>query len=282
MRGKSGLYLISVFVFLCCMTTAVHAINQSQISKSTVFIDTDISNGTGFYVKSNLIATSLHIISEAESISVLADGKDLGFQGVAKYDARRNLALLRVKVEGTPLELDWHSGLEPNQDIYIAARISASGKRFKPTRTSPSGTADLCHVGAKFPIILEFNSDGGPVLNISGKVVGVFFVGTLEWEYELAGLNYSFVVPALDLNNLMSGSLDVITTPITVELDYCALISRARARARKADRVGSMIVNKPRNLANDDLRKASSKLERVIHIAKDDILPVLKRICQIF
>ena len=130
MRGKNGRYLIGVFVFLCCMTTMGHAINQNTVLDATVFIDTDISNGTGFYVGSNLIATNLHVISEAkpEKIRVLADGRDLGFYGVAAYDAGWNLALLWVSVAGTPLDLDLNNSLGPNEDIYIAARSSGSEK----------------------------------------------------------------------------------------------------------------------------------------------------------
>ena len=155
-------------------------------------------------------------------------------------------------------------------------------KHFKLTRTSPPTARDLCHVGVKFPITAGIYSEGGPVLGLIGRVKGIFFIGTLEWEYNLKELNYSFVVPATHINRLMRGALEVITTPITVELDYCALISRAHARARKANWVGHSSVNKLRRLANDDLRKASSKLERVIHIARDDIFPVLRKICRIF
>ena len=279
MRVKSGRYLISVFVFLCCTATVGHAIDQDRVLNATVFIDTDISNGTGFYVRSNLIATSLHIISEAnpKKIRVLADKKDLGFDGVAAYDAGRNLALLRVTQPGIPLPLSNSDNLNPGETIFISVHLPDGSKHVEDRRTSPNTAKDLCQAGVKFDTIATLNSDGGPALDFSGKVIGVFSIGLLKYERELGDLHASFVVPVKPLRDLIKkakGSVSVGVTAFEAELDYCALISRANARARKAKRFN--IIGKLRNDAINDLMRGLRRFANKRNINLKNLYKIAK------
>lgn len=275
MRGKSVRYLIGVCVFLCCVATVGHAIDQNRVLNATVFIETEISNGSGFYVGPDLIATNLHIISEAENIRVFSDERDLGFNGVVAYDAGRNLALLRVKEKGTYLDLSQAYGPQSSEEIYTAASTSRSrsGKHFRNSYTRAHTSRDFCRAGVKFPVDVEVNSDGGAVVNGSTKVIGVFYIGIFKYEHKLRELNYSFVVPVEFLRDLMNGPLRVKVTPIKAELDYCALISRANARARKANRFG---IGWLRNIAKIDVRRGLERFGKLRKIPVDEIIDIVK------
>lgn len=281
MRGKnrSRRYFIGVFVFLCCVTTEVHANNPDTIRKATVFIDTNISNGTGFYVGSNLIATSLHIISGADpkKIRVLSDGNNLGFYAVAAYDVRQNLALLRVTEPGTPLDLSSSDDLSPDQTIFISVHLPDGSKHLEERRTRRNTAKDLCQAGVKFDTIVGLNSDGGPALDFHGKVIGVFFIGLLEYKYEFRDLYGSFVVPVKPLRDLIKdakGSVSVGVTVFKAELDYCALISRANARARKAKWFN--IVGKLRNEAINDLMRGLKRFANKRNITLKNLRKIAK------
>lgn len=281
MRSKNrlGRYLIGMLVFLCCTTTAVYAqINKNAVLNATVFIDTDVSNGTGFYVQPNLIATSFNIISGATEIDVYLDEHNIGFIGVVAYDAKRNLALLQVRDQGTPLRLSRRDSPQPWEPIYVSASLSSTDKRFKVSETVPHQSKDFCQAGVKFPIIAEINSDGGPALDVHIEVRGIFFIGMFKREQELAELNATFIVPVRFLRNLIQGTLTVKSLPINVELDYCTLISRANARIRKANRSGYIDAQKLRKFAKADLDRAAKLFAKVKKIPVWRLIKYLNKI----
>ena len=288
-KNRLGWYSIGVLVFLCCTTTVVHAqLNQNTVLNATVFIETDIGNGTGFYVQPNLIATTFNLISNATEIRAYANERDIGVEAVMAYNAKRNVAILQVMEQGTPLILSQSDGPEPSETIYIAASLSKTDKRFEFSQTIRHTSEDFCEASVKFPIILEINSAGGPVLDISGEVKGIFFIGIFEgeqelfeWEQELAEFHYNFVVPVKALHDLINGTWRVESIPITAKLNYCNLISKANAKMRRAKSSKPTTVERLRKYAKVDLEKASKLLARVKKKPWSDIFKLLRRIFRI-
>ena len=276
-KNRLGRYLIGVLVFLCCTTTVAHAQpNENTVLNATVFIDTDVSNGSGFYVGPNIIATSFNLISGAKWIDAYAGDSNINVESVLAYNAKRNLAILRVTKAGNPLPLSESNSLQPDETIYIAGHSSRTSKRLETRQTSSHQSRDFCQAGVKFPITID--SDGGPVLGISGKVKGIFFIGMLEFDPGLPELNYSFVVPVKFLRDLINGPWSMELPPITLELDYCTLISRANARIRKASRSGSIDARKLRSDAKLDFKKAAKQLAKVRKIPWRKILKILSKL----
>ena len=157
----------------------------AQMGKdSTVILITEtdngkIGNGSGFFVRPDLIATSIHVVAgiHGKSFRCSAQSIDLSTQytikGVVASDPEHDLVILRVEGESDSfLELGDSNAVELGEKIVaIGTHEAASGKIVEGTINRI--TADFFHVKA----ILLPGYSGGPVLNDAGKVIGICVEG---------------------------------------------------------------------------------------------------------
>ena len=168
--------------------------------------------GTGFVVdgKKGLIATNLHVIGEGRPATVeLSDGTEHKVLGVHAWDRKLDLAVIRIDPKDLDLKalsLADSDGIE--QGAPVVAFGNPRGLKFSVVQgvasalrdhmEDPSGT----RVDFGFPMIqlaipIEMGNSGGPIVDPSGKVLGVV---TIKW---LMTDNLGFAVPSNALKPLL-------------------------------------------------------------------------------
>lgn len=157
-----------------------------DVVRGVVTIRTDNSIGTGFFVSSDgYLVTNFHVIQGGQnSIEVITYDKDTFDADIVAVDETRDLALLQIPGTYTSLEL------AKDNEIQVGKKVIAIGNplglSFTVTegivsginRVGPSGLAE--YVQTDVP--LNPGNSGGPLIDTSGKVIGInnFKIGGAE------------------------------------------------------------------------------------------------------
>ena len=204
--------IILVTVLLCCTTSNAQTVPQiaERALASTVSLEMRdrngavLSRGSGFFVRSNLIATNYHVIEGAArgTAKLVNRYKAYTIEGFTAVDKTNYLALLKVTVYGVnPLLLGDSNTVRIGETIYVAGNPIGlegtvsdgiiSGRRDRYTKERLQMTAPISP-----------GSSGGPVLNRKGKVIGVSVSG-----YHGGGVqNLNFAIPSKYLKALLTQS----------------------------------------------------------------------------
>jgi S1-C subfamily serine protease len=166
--------------------------------KSVVVIRTPIGQGSGFiYSRSDLIATDWHVVNNATSIEVQFYDRSRSNATIVGTDAYSDIAIIRVTnplADAKPLELGNSSAL------YIGQQVVAIGNPLGMAESLSSGFVSQLNQQINIqdvPIIIPViqldvtiapGSSGGPLFDLSGKVVGITNAGT--------GQGFNFAVPS--------------------------------------------------------------------------------------
>ncbi len=157
--------------------------------------------GSGFFVRTNQIATNFHVIEGAARGAAKRVGQktEYNIEGFTAMDEKHDLAILQVSVSGVqPLPLGDSDAVEIGDTVYVAGNPKGylegtfsdgiiSGIRGGSTDKRLQMTAPISP-----------GSSGGPVLNGVGEVIGVS-VMTIE-----GGQNLNFAIPSNDLKALVA------------------------------------------------------------------------------
>ena len=207
------LFLITFMVVVLFYTTS-NAQTVPQIAEkalaATVSLEmrdrkgTVLSRGSGFFVRSNLIATNYHVIEGAArgTAKLVNRYKAYTIEGFTAVDKTSDLALLKVTVYGVnPLLLGDSNTVRIGETIYVAGNPIGlegtvsdgiiSSRRDRYTKERLQMTAPISP-----------GSSGGPVLNRKGKVIGVS-VATFR---ALEAQNLNFAIPSNYLKALLTRS----------------------------------------------------------------------------
>ena len=141
----------------------VRVVNRSQIR----------GVGNGFFVAPDQIATNIHLIADANPVSVHVRGGGVvrSIRGVTAYDVKNNLVILKVSIEGTPLSLG-DSDTVKTGDTVSDAGLLARGSKDKAKQGTILGIRDY---DRWFSTTLQPDPDvsGGPILNSENEVIGI-------------------------------------------------------------------------------------------------------------
>ena len=208
---ERSLSAIVVLLLFCTISTApaqtilpAEDIAEKALA-STVYLEMMDKNGktlgigSGFFVKSNLIATNYHVIEGAARGTAKLVGKHTTYniEGITATDKTNDLALLKVTAYGIKhLSLGDSDAVRIGETVYVAGNPKGlegtfsdgiiSSRRNKDTKERLQMTAPISP-----------GSSGGPVLNRKGEVIGVSFM-TLE-----GGQNLNFAIPSKYLKTLL-------------------------------------------------------------------------------
>lgn len=158
------------------------------------------SQGSGFVIdKNGIIATNLHVVSSAASVEVKTPaGESIFATAIIRTDKKWDLALIKVdKLFESFLQL------APPQSAHVGMRVVAIGSPLGFENTISEGIISGIRSVSTLTGVLQITnpvspgSSGGPVLSISGKVLGVT---TLMAEH---GQNINFAVPAHRVSQLL-------------------------------------------------------------------------------
>ena len=165
-------------------TLSAEDIAQKALA-ATVYLEMTDKNGktlgigSGFFVKSNLIATNYHVIEGAAKGTAKLVGKYITYdiEGVTTTDKVNDLALLKVTAYGIkPLSLGDSDSVRIGETVYVAGNPKGLEGTFSDgIISSKRGEHDKERLQMTVPISL--GSSGGPVLNRKGEVIGV----SLPW-----------------------------------------------------------------------------------------------------
>ncbi len=202
------------FFLFCTISTAsaqqtplpAEAIAEKALA-ATVYLEMQDKNGktlgigSGFFVKSNLIATNYHVIEGAAKGTAKLVGKytQYNIEGVTATDKINDLALLKVTAYGIkPLSLGDSNIVQVGETVYVAGNPKGlegtfsdgiiSSRRDRYTKERLQMTAPISP-----------GSSGGPVLNRKGEVIGVSF----SFYRGLDAQNLNFAIPSRYLKKLL-------------------------------------------------------------------------------
>ncbi len=164
------------------------------------------SQGSGFVLRADgVIATNLHVIGEGRRFTVELAGKTvLTPRAILAFDRSKDLALLQVDGSDLPfLPLGDSKAVRAGQSVIaignpLGLGLSASSGAIAEVRE----IHDRSLIQVAIPI--EPGSSGGPLIDMSGNVVGIIAIK--------GGSSTGFAIPIDDLKPLLASS-----RPIPIE-----------------------------------------------------------------
>ncbi len=152
-----------------------------------------VGKGTGFFVTENLIATNIHCIAGALSVSGkhIDSNTDYDVEGIAAYDALNDLVILKVDSEGTPFPIYDSDQVEKGETVKAIGcphgeYVHSEGK-FYSTLNNGQWLLTTAKTNNGY--------SGGPLLNDKGQIIGINF-GSISY--------YSIAITSNILKSLLS------------------------------------------------------------------------------
>jgi len=174
--------------------------------ESVVVVKTNSGLGTGFFISEDEILTNYHVIEGAMTISVVNQNKKRSSAVVLKSDMKRDLALLKTNMKGTPVKFYTD---QLKQGEMVEALGHPKGRKFSLTKGwisairkwdsvySATGTKDVLFIQTDAAI--NSGNSGGPLF-YKDKVVGVNTQKMVDTDIE--GMN--FAVHFSEVNQFLS------------------------------------------------------------------------------
>lgn len=181
--------------------------------------------GSGFFVRDNLIATNYHVIKDASVVHARIVGQKNFFTLTRNVwiDADNDLALIEVTgLQGRPLRIGNSNSIRVGDEIYVVGNPKGLDGTFSHGIVSALRARDYIQITAP----ISHGSSGGPVLNKACEVIGVA-TSTIE-----EGQNLNFAVSAAHLSALVADALSN-TPPQTIADDVTVSSGSAPGKRQK-------------------------------------------------
>lgn len=219
---------------------------NDKITKSTDAIDKNeliiIGSGSGFFVSSQgHIASNAHVIGICQEVKVYEDGEEI-FLDILATDMVNDIGLVKGQFKNSKYLNIKVDGAELGEDIVtfgypLVDKLSDSVKLTKGIVSALSGPYNNIAM-IQIDAALQPGNSGGPVLNMSGQVVGIASSGLskikMAKEQQILPENVNFAVAAPTITtflrankiNVSPGSSEIYSTkdlakigePATVQL----------------------------------------------------------------
>ncbi len=182
-----------------------------RVSPSVVEIKTARSLGSGVVVARGKIATNLHVIRDANTLTVeTASGDVYVGATVSAFDVQRDLAVLRVPGFELPA-----AELGDSNTVAVGEPVLALGSPSGLTGTVTVGVVSSIrndYFGRDFKVIqtdaaTNHGNSGGPLVNNRGEVIGIVTYGLGD----LGPQNLNFAVPVNYVRELLAEDHSAIT-----------------------------------------------------------------------
>jgi len=166
--------------------------------------------GSGFVVDaSGIVVTNLHVIQGARALAVKVDGEIYDKVEILEYDARRDIAVLRIRPFGRLQTVP----LGDSDAVEIGEEAVAVGNPKGMEHTVSSGLISAFRQDEGYKLIqisvpISPGSSGGPLFDRRGRVIGIT---TAQLRGE-GVQNLNFAVPI----NYAKPLIDPKATPITL------------------------------------------------------------------
>ena len=155
----------------------------AELSPSVVTVEADAGNGSGFVVHEiGLIATNYHVVANTRFLAVgFSDGRRVNAE-VVKLDSRSDLALLKVHADHVRGRIPVLRVTRFDSDVRPGTPVLALGAPLGRTSFPSQGiVSKVSETSLLGDYLLEPGSSGGPLVLLSGDVVGIntFGVGDI-------------------------------------------------------------------------------------------------------
>jgi len=166
------------------------AVVYKNTDNSTVTIETDLVQGSGFFVNDSIIATNYHVVKGANDVHCYTKNSTIKYEieGYVAVDTSVDLIFLKVSglrrtpitISGTPLEI--------GQKVYVIGSPKGLPATISDGIISAFRDFDsnkLIQITAP----ISPGSSGGPVMDAKGELIGVSVSQLKE------GQNLNFAIP---------------------------------------------------------------------------------------
>ncbi|MYA71530.1 tetratricopeptide repeat protein [Candidatus Poribacteria bacterium] len=144
-------------------------LTSKKIRDSIVLIESENASGTGFFIASDMVATTTHVVAHTGSVSVKSADtkKDWTIEGVIGFDAENSLVILKLTDKGKPLPLA--------DRAQIGESVSISSYSDSTFKVSESRIQSIVKNDRWFRLNTTpaKKTNGSPVFNNNGQVIGV-------------------------------------------------------------------------------------------------------------
>ena len=227
--------------------------NRELSNPKALKIKTDFGNGSGFFIQQNLIVTNIHVVAKDSSVSAELVGANTVYtvEGVAAFDAKNDLVILKITGKGTPLLISASDLIQSGDIIQVVGYPSA---KYEVTE----GTVHGILYSNKWIRMKAKTADGysgGPVLNRDSKVIGIAVSSQAP---------YSHAIPANILKTLLGQAQ--------------AIEPLAQWREREQIRAyASLVQSKIKHKANNNNETIIADLDKAIQLNPDFFLSYFSR-----
>ncbi len=130
-----------------------------------------ITLGSGFFVGKDKIATNIHVVAQPDSVFVKFSNteKILVVEGVAAFDVKNNLVILKLSREGIPLPIGGSDAVQKGESVSVTGYTDEEYKTERGTIASIQKSDKWFEV----KVSASKESSGAPVLNSKGQVIGI-------------------------------------------------------------------------------------------------------------
>ncbi|WP_165864354.1 S1C family serine protease [Capsulimonas corticalis] len=161
-------------------------------------LGTNTALGSGFVLAPGVVATNIHVIADAATVTVhFADGRSATSPGAVAVDRDHDLILIRVDTGAVrPLRL------ASEQDYHVGDTVVALGNPEGLGWSVSAGLISALREENNLRVVqttapISHGSSGGPLLDLYGNVVGV---NSFNWG---EGQNLNFAYPGSYLDSLL-------------------------------------------------------------------------------
>ena len=200
----SLLNLLTLAVLFSCARVPEQFVElpEERSDFTVVRVEGRYGAASGFFVEPDKIATNIHVVAHPGPVFIKSANKQniWSVEGVAAFDAKNDLVILKIAGDGTP------SLLGDSDAVGIGDTVIATGYpggKYKVTK----GVIHRIRNNDKWlqmKIALSGGSSGSPVRNSEGQIIGV--VSAVEDPY-------SYIIPSNTLQTLLdrSGPVESLT-----------------------------------------------------------------------
>ncbi len=207
-RNNTKTTLFALFILAFCVSGFTQSTKAlaNKVVKSTVsikminpFLGTYIQ-GSAFSVGKGKFITNYHVISLGKEGFIqksATDSTKIPIKRIVSFDIDHDLAIVEIDTTTIPpLEIA-EASLEVGDKIYVCGNPLGLTGTFSDGIISANRTLEEKEV-IQVTAPISHGSSGGPVVNESGKVIGVIF-STIQ-----QGQNLNFVIPSKYLRKLLA------------------------------------------------------------------------------
>lgn len=175
----------------------------SKVAPLLVYIETNNALGSGFFVKPNVIMTNAHVVDEYSTVHVETSNGEALVGTVIARDHYKDIALIKVNKNFNYVQF--------STKLSVGQNAIALGHPLGLTNTVTKGIVSKLNITNlnssnvfQFDAPVNGGNSGGPVINSTGKVIGMTTAKIVEnWEgTPTEGL--SFAISAAELQNYLN------------------------------------------------------------------------------